>query len=203
MKELNYYLEFAEKIIKAYCKKHKIRFDITDEFISSVAYRIMRGEERYSIDKVSEKKRKSSTNEECFNHYLRQCAIFGVRAYIDLYHKKKQKVRQILFSDIDNAINRRSDLSTCPFGFDHSVFQSANKKTPVDILCEEETKQEMRGLLDTYIQSSGLTPNEISVIQQYKDGKSLSAIARDNNVSAQAINMSYQNAINKMSSMVK
>lgn len=194
MKELNYYLEFAEKIIKSYCKKHKLHFDITDEFISSVAYRIMRGEEKYNTDRVSEKKRNSSTPEECFIHYLRQCAIFGVRAYIDLYNKKHRNIRQVLFSEIDSRCFQR---------FDHNVFQIAITKTPVDILCEEETNKEIQGLLDTYIQSSGLTINEINVIQQYKNGKSLSDIARENNVSPQAINTSYQNAISKMSSMVK
>lgn len=194
MKELSYYLEFAEKIIKAYCKKHSIRLDITDEFISSVAYRIIRGEEKYSIDKVSDKKRKSSTDEECFTHYLRQCAIFGVRAYIDLYNKKQKKIKQILFSEI----NSRSFHQ-----FDHKMFRVATTKTPVDILCQEETNKELYGLLDTYIKSSGLTPNEIDVIQRYKEGKSLSDIARENNVSPQAIHLSYQNAINKMSAMLK
>jgi hypothetical protein len=190
MKDLGFYLLFSEKLINSFSKKYKLSIDISEDFISYVAHRIMKGDMGFDMDKVSAKSKLNKTKEECHKHYLRQCGIFGIKAYMTNMKKKKKSVR---FSEILPS-NKGID----------SYLNLTVSESPLERLCDKEDKAEIVSLVNLLVHSSGLTTNEAHIIKRhFYDGKSFADIARENRVAPQAINLSYQNALNKMSDMVK
>lgn len=194
MRELNFYLSFAEKLIKSYAKIKKIKVNISDEFISYVAHRIIKGDHNFILDKVSKSKQQLLSEEECKRLYLKQCGIYGIRAYLS--RNKNNEEKRIPFTDMfdyNKGVNEDSYLNI-----------SNSKYNPLEILCREDDVKEAKKLLKTLISSSGLTKHETYVVAEYLNGdKTFSDIAEENNVSPQAIHIAYQKALQKMSSMVK
>lgn len=191
MKDLEFYLKFSEKLIKSFSKKSVGYIDISEDFISYVAHRIMKGDAGFTMEKVSARSKLNKTPEQCYKHYLRQCGIFGIKAYISDLKKKKQKSK-LCFSDI--TISRNLD----------SYLNLSSSSNPLEELCRKEVEKETSNFINVLVHSSGLTGNEADIIKRYiYEGKTFADIARENNVTPQAINLSYQNAISKMSEMVK
>ena len=189
MRELKYYLDFSEKLIKSYSKIYKRKLDISEDFISYVAHRMIKGDMRFDVDKISDR-HKDKPIDVARSFYLRQQGIFGIKAYLSSLNNRKRNCYN--FSDIENSsINSDS--------FDVGSYLNIYKDSSIlEDLCDKEEQEHTMNYLNILVNSSGLTKNEMNVISQICKGKNMSDIARENNVSPQAINISYQKALKKM-----
>lgn len=194
-RSLNYYTEFAERLIYAYIKRFDQKFEVSDEMIGYVTNRLIKADANYRLDKVNEKRRSGRTDDDCRKYFLRMHGIYGIRAY--LHHAKNNKKKHILSTDIDSRIEAN---------FLANLYVSNSQSMPESQLTDTETNKEKERMINVLLHSSNLTPKQRHAVESHIfHKKTFEQIAAESNppVSSQAVHVAYHAALNKMRAMVK
>jgi len=181
------YLEHARRMIAHYAPKFRggLAKEMlqSEDAVSNVATAIMMGDWRWDEDHTSEEGRSSSKK-----GYRHKCVVWAIKSYLSrkINNSENQPIylSQSVFSETDSG--KQQDLC--------SVLESGVPTSSEEALVNEE-----REYLCSLIDSSDLTAKQQNCVKlHYLEGMTLSEIAREKNISREAVRQSVSRGIEKI-----
>jgi RNA polymerase sigma factor (sigma-70 family) len=180
---LDTYISLAKKTISKFGPKFYNGLSIemlkNNDAISDVASAIMYADWRFDPDR----KGKNGQQKTLYS-YRNQCAIWAIKTYISNKYKKNNDTVSLDFNISD------SDTSV------HSTISDKTAPDPLDILIENESKQNLTSSIQALLNNSNLSEKQRTQIKMYYlDNHTLSHIGKEFGVSREAVRQNIKRAI--------
>lgn len=192
---LDFYLNLSQKIIAkiaptffAGLSKEMLK---NEDAIAFVANAIMMGDWRWE----KENKEELKSNKNLYS-YRNQCAIWAIKTYITKQYKSKHSKKKI---NTDRSLNYSDgdDLQL------ETIIADKNQQDPLEILCNEEDKNNNRKLINDLLESDILSYKQKDYIKSYYfEDMTLEKIGIKHNVTREAVRQSIKSGISKIRQLI-